>query len=128
MTDTTDSLDVIEPAPGEFIIAGTSYKIRPLTIGQIPPFTRALRPMMGALVGVIQGKDAAAMGVGMLDLVADHGEQIIELVSIATGLPASTVSAADAAELLPAVQAVIAVNKDFLIGRLIPALRAAVAR
>lgn len=128
MSDGTDPLDVIEAAPTAITIAGRVASIRPLKIGQIPAFTRALRPMMGGIAAAVGGDNAITIGTALVDLIADHGEGIIELLAVATQIPAAEIAEADPAELVPVIQAVISVNKDFLLGRLIPALRAAVVR
>ena len=63
----------------------------------------------------------------VLELIADHGDEVVDAMSIATGIPADEIRQADAAELLSLVPPVLKSNRDFLIGRLSPEIRAAVS-
>lgn len=120
----SDGLDLIDP-PGEPVtLGGKTYTVGPLTIGQLPAFARAIKPVSGAI------EEALRSGAGfsadlVLDLIAEHGDTVIEAVSIATGIAADEVRKGNAADLLSVVPAVLKANRDFLLGRLTPGLRAA---
>lgn len=117
-----DGLDVIAPDPTAVVFSGKAYAVEPLRIGQLPAFARAIRPLSGAIDGLLaQGLTAA----GLLDLVAEHGEQVIEALAVATKVPADVIAQGDPADLVPAMLRVFQVNRDFLMGRLSPALQAA---
>lgn len=118
-------LDVIAPPTTAVSFRGAQYQVGPLRVGQIPAFARAIRPMLGTIIGSF-GDDSAVSVDSIMDAIADHGEQFIEAVSIASGIPVEQLREADAAEFLALVPIVLRVNRDFLKGRLSPAIAAAI--
>lgn len=105
-----DELDVIEPAAVETAFGGRAVALRPLTVGQLPAFARALRPMMGVLQRLdLDALDAAAV----IDLLADHGEHLLQALSVATGISRAELDRADPASVIGLVAPVIKVNADF---------------
>lgn len=118
MSDVTEGLDVIEPAARGVQFRGRQVVVRPLTVGQLPAFARAIRPIIGQLGTLELSVD------GLLDLIADHGEHVIEAVAVATGVPADDIRQAGADEMIALVAEVISANRDFLVGRLPTALQA----
>ncbi|HWH75549.1 MAG TPA: hypothetical protein VNV16_14925 [Methylibium sp.] len=105
-----EGLDVIEPEPVRVPVGDGVVELRPLTVGKLPAFARALRPMAGAFERFdLEALDAR----GVLDLLVDHGEQILEAVSIATGIARARVDACDHVQLVGLIAGVIKVNADF---------------
>jgi len=121
-----DGLDVLAPAPRPVQFKGQAYQVGPLKLGQLPAFARAIRPLTGALGDMFTGDRPLDVG-GVVDLMADHGEELLQAVAIATGIPRAELDKGDAADLLHLVPVVLSVNRDFLLGRLPPAMRAAVS-
>lgn len=89
-------------------------EVRPLTIGQLPGFSRAVTPILPGLLS----------GQIMPVLMADP-EALFEAVAISTGLPLARLHAMDPVAFVALAQAVIEVNVDFFARRLLPAARAA---
>lgn len=118
-------LDVIDPPAGSVSFRGVQYVVGPLKIGQLPAFARAIKPVSAHIEQAITSGRGFQVEM-LLDLIAEHGESVIEAVSVATGIPGAELREGDAAELLALIPAVLRTNKDFLIGRLTPAVRAAV--
>lgn len=122
-----NDFSVLETVTRKVEFRGEQLNVSPLKVGQMPPFTRAIRPCLAAIVGFIVSvpPDGAVNGGGepttdieinvekIVGLIADHGEAIIEAVSIATKMPREKIEDATPEEFLVLVTAVIGVNIDF---------------
>jgi hypothetical protein len=116
--------DAIEPPCEAVEFGGTLHKITPLRVGQLPAFARAIKPVTSSIEAIVTGKsefDASAL----IDIVAEHGESVIEAVSIASRIPAETINDSTLDELIALAVAVMRINADFFKGRLTPAMLAA---
>lgn len=142
------SHEVIEaPCQVVNLASGRTITARPITVGQLPRFVKAIRPAFGALVALVpaasspggqagQGAepfignvgDAAAEAaesvdaVELLGLIADHGDAINEAVAIVTGEPREVIEALNLEEAAEVLRAVWAVNQDFFTQRVLPLL------
>jgi hypothetical protein len=120
-------LDVIEPAETSATFNGREIQIRPLTVGQLPGFARAIKPISGAIESIATGNSAPDL-FSILTMVAEHGDKVVEAVSIATGVKAEELLAATPDQLIELVVVALRVNADFFKGRLTPAILAAVKK
>lgn len=112
-----DELETVyEPKGAEVEVGGETVKVAPLTVGQLPAFARAIRPLAPAL----QGGPADWLG-----LLADHGESMIDSVGIATGLKHGHLAGLPPDEFVVLAAAVMEVNMDFFVRRLTPVVSAA---
>jgi hypothetical protein len=118
-----DDLDLIDPPPREVVFRGRPVQIRPLTIGQLPAFARALQPAADAMAAALADPGPAAL----LGLVARHGDDVIAAMSAASGLELAEVQGAGIPDSLRLLRAVMDVNRDFLPGRLTTLMQAAAA-
>ncbi len=118
--------DVIEPPARSATFNGRQITVAPLKVGQLPAFARAVKPIGGAVEALATGREALTLAA-MLDLIADHGEAIIDAVAIASGVPAHELADATPDQLIELAAVCLEVNADFFGRRLTPALRAAVA-
>lgn len=117
-----DGLEVIEPIATTVTFNGRELTISPLKVGQIPAFARHIKPISSQLIAAMSGKvDAAAI----MDMLADSGEDVIEAVSIASGVPGDELRDTTPDALINLAVSVIKVNADFFKGRLTPAILAA---
>ena len=112
-------LDNLVPQTVELVIDGEPLAIRPLKVGQLPAFLRAITPVMQYLGGD---------GIDWLALFGERGDDLLTAVSIAVGKPRAWVDelAADEAILLAAK--VIEVNADFFTRTVMPRLDGLIAR
>lgn len=119
-----DGLDVIEPKAHPAAFAGRIEHIRPIRVGKLPAFSRAIQPILPALTAAFGGGrlDAAAI----VAMIGEHGDAFFDALSIASEIPRQELEDGDIADLLEVVAKVMAANRDFLTGRLIQALRATV--
>lgn len=104
-------LDTLVPAGIELVIGGEVLTIKPLKVGQLPAFLRAISPMMQQLT---------AAEIDWLALIGERGDDLLAAIAIAVGKPRTWVDelAADEAILLAAK--VIEVNADFFTRTVLP--------
>jgi hypothetical protein len=111
-----DPLDVIDPAPRIAHFRGERLELRPLTLGDLPAFSRLVRPVVEEFYGGRHPEwegDDTLMAIEMLEL---HGESIIEAAAIATGKPAKFIAEGKGpAELLDLIRAIVEINRDFFL-------------
>lgn len=129
------SHEVINPAGQDVVLTGgRTVTVKPITVGQLPRFVKAIRPAFGALVALAPASsspgDEGGQGAGntdmdpvaMLDLYAEHGQAINEAITICTGMTPDQVDAMDLEEALRVIQALWEVNRDFFTTRVLPML------
>ena len=106
-------LETLIPQAVELVIDGEPLAIKPLKVGQMPAFLRAITPVMQQIGGD---------GIDWLTLFGERGDDLLTAVSIAVGKPRAWVDelAADEAILLAAK--VIEVNADFFTRTVMPRL------
>lgn len=106
-------LETLIPQTVELVIDGEPLAIKPLKVGQMPAFLRAITPVMQQIGGD---------GIDWLALFGERGDDLLTAVSIAVGKPRAWVDelAADEAILLAAK--VIEVNADFFTRTVMPRL------
>lgn len=108
------------PEPRRLAIAGEALEIRPLTIGQLGAFARALEPVLPAL--------AALDGPDLVGLMRDHSEALIDAAAIAVQRDRTWVEELDLAQFVELAAVVLEINADFFARRAMPALTAAMER
>ena len=106
-------LDKLVPQACEITLAGETVSVKPLKVGQMPAFLRAITPVMQQINGD---------GIDWLALFGQQGDDLLTAVSIAVGKPRAWVDdlAADEASVLAAK--VIEVNADFFTRTVMPRL------
>ena len=106
-------LDILIPQAVELSIGGETLAIKPLKVGQMPAFLRAISPVMQHLTRA---------EIDWLLLFGEHGDDLLSAIGIAVGKSRPWVDelAADEAILLAAK--VIEVNADFFTRTVIPRL------
>jgi len=132
------SHDVIAPLGQDVTLAsGTTLTVKPITVGQLPRFMKAIRPAFGALVALAPAAsspgDAGDQGaepdsfqldpVEMLDLYIEYGPALNEAVCICTGQKLADVEALDLEEAFTLLKTVWEVNRDFFVHRVLPLLQ-----
>ncbi len=111
-----DDLDILDPPSGTVTFRGERLEIRPLTLGQLPMFSRLVRPVVAEFFG-----DRHPAWLENDELMVDelfelHGEAIVEAAAIATGKPVEFIAGnTDASELLLLANRIVEVNRDFFI-------------
>ncbi len=123
-------LDAIDPPKHASVTFGgesdrKTYEVRPLKVGQLPAFARALRPISDQIEKMLRGDGLTARGI--IGLVETELEHVVEAVSVATGAPRESIEDSQIDDLLEAALAVLQANRNFLKGRAAAALRLAAA-
>lgn len=112
-------LDKLVPQAFEITLAGEAVSVKPLKVGQMPAFLRAITPVMQQIGGD---------GIDWLALFGERGDDLLTAVSIAIGKPRAWVDALDADEAILLAAKVIEVNADFFTRTVIPRLDGLIAR
>ena len=112
-------LDNLVPQTVELVIDGEPLAIRPLKVGQLPAFLRAITPVMQYLGGD---------GIDWLALFGERGDDLLTAVSIAVGKPREWVDALDADQAILLAAKVIEVNADFFTRTVMPRLDGLIAQ
>ena len=125
----TDNLDVIAPPVRTVRIGEAEFELRPLTIGQIPPLMRALKQIGGGVEGGSLPADLGSLDAAQtIALFADHGEAMIDIVTIASGQPLEVIAAGTIDEFVDLFAQVLEVNHDFFVQRVLPQFLATLQR
>jgi len=113
-----NDLDTLVPQGIELVIDGEPLLIKPLKVGQLPGFLRAISPVM---------QQISSTEIDWLALFGERGDDLLSAIAIAVGKPRVWVDelAADEAILLAAK--VIEVNADFFTRTVMPRLDGALA-
>jgi len=119
MTD----LFVIAPESMKVRFHGRDVEISPLKVGQMPAFTRAIKPIAGSLTQAVSG---GGIDAALIIEIMAQGEHLVEAISIATGVPTTELNETTPDELVALASSALKVNGDFFKGRLTPAILAAV--
>ena len=108
-----NDLDTLVPQGIELVIDGEPLVIKPLKVGQLPGFLRAISPVM---------QQISSTEIDWLALFGERGDDLLSAIAIAVGKPRAWVDelAADEAILLAAK--VIEVNADFFTRTVMPKL------
>ena len=106
-------LETMVPQGIELLIAGEPLLVKPLKVGQLPSFLRAISPVM---------QQMASSEIDWLALFGERGDDLLSAIAIAVAKPRAWVDelAADEAILLAAK--VIEVNADFFTRTVMPRL------
>ncbi|MCX7246618.1 MAG: hypothetical protein NTX31_02925 [Burkholderiales bacterium] len=108
-----NDLEQLIPQAVELTVGGETLAIKPLKVGQMPAFLRAISPVMQHLTRA---------EIDWLTLLGDQGDDLLAAIAIAVAKPRQWVDdlAADEAILLAAK--VIEVNADFFTRTVLPKL------
>lgn len=112
-----DELDTLIAVPR--VVEG--IEVKPLVVRQISPFTKALKNLPG---DILVGVEAGAVD---FTAVAEHCDVFVEAVAIATDTKREQIGDLHPDQLVALVSAVLAVNLDFFVRRLVPQLQALAA-
>jgi len=106
-------LETLIPPGVELVIGGEALTIKPLKVGQLPAFLRAISPAI---------QELTSPEIDWLRLFGERGEDLLSAIALAVGRPRAWLDdlAADEAILLAAK--VIEVNADFFTRTVIPKL------
>ena len=106
-------LDKLVPQACEITLADETVSVKPLKVGQMPAFLRAITPVM---------QQINSNGIDWLALFGQQGDDLLTAVSIAVGKPRAWVDDLAADEAIVLAAKVIEVNADFFTRTVMPRL------
>ena len=112
-------LETMVPQGIELLIAGEPLLVKPLKVGQLPGFLRAISPVM---------QQMSSTEIDWLALFGERGDDLLTAVSIAVGKPREWVDALDADQAILLAAKVIEVNADFFTRTVMPRLDGLIAQ
>lgn len=101
--------------PATVTVSGQAIEVRPLTLRQLGPFTRAMEPLGGLDLGDVMA-------------IARHTEAVVEAIAVATGRDLEWLWGLSPEDLVVLAGAVVEVNARFFSRTLAPAIAQALAR
>ncbi len=113
MGATMSDLETLIPQAVELVINGEPLAIKPLKVGQMPAFLRAISPVMQQLT---------TSEIDWLALFGERGDDLLSAIAIAVGKPRAWVEELDADVAILLAAKVIEVNADFFTRTVIPKL------
>lgn len=127
MTEKGEAVDetaAIAPSPArQRVVAfrGEQVTVAPLKVGRLPAFVAALRPVLAELVAMSRAGEEVGISVEkVLDWIERYTDNLVNGVAAATGKTADAVGAGEPDEFLELALAVLSVNMDFFVRRLLP--------
>ncbi|MDP3334975.1 MAG: hypothetical protein Q8S55_23770 [Methylococcaceae bacterium] len=115
---TIDDLAVITPSTMTLDLSIGRIEISPIKVKQLPAFTKAISPLLS---GIMQGE-------ATLDLITSKAEDVINAVCAGAMMSREAVDALEIDELVKLGSAVLEVNADFFMKRVLPQLNQSAER
>jgi hypothetical protein len=107
-------LAVIEPPTVTAYLSGGKVDVTPLVLGELPAMLRAVQPFAAALM---------AESPDYVGLFAAHGDGVLDMLAIATRSERDAIGLMQIDDGVLLLQAIIEVNRDFFIQRVLPRLK-----
>jgi hypothetical protein len=111
----SDDLQVFTPVPRTVRVGGRVVEVLPLRLRHYAAFTRAIEPALPVL-----------MSGDLYRACLEHNDALLRAVSIATGVPEPELAELWTDEFLRLLRAVVVVNGDFFLHRVLPEVQGAV--
>ncbi|AOS78350.1 hypothetical protein Q5W_04885 [Hydrogenophaga sp. PBC] len=118
MTHTSTDFQTFPPAPKVVTVADTAIELTPIRLGELPRLLATVRPIAADL----------SAEPDWFDLLARHGEAVLELLTLATRRERAWVNDLSLEEAVTLAAAVFEVNADFFVRRVVPAIQGAAQR
>ena len=115
----SDQATELEEVTGDIapVIVG-EIPIRPLTMRQLSPFARHLKPILPSITPLMSEEGLGSTEI--LELFEQHGDDLIAAVAIGTGLDDEVVGEMHPDQFVELALAVFRVNTGFFVQRLLP--------
>jgi hypothetical protein len=110
--------ETFPPVPKAVTVAGTALELTPIRLGELPRLLAAVRPIAADI----------SVEPDWLDLLARHGEAVLDLLAITTRRERAWIEGLALDEAVTLATAVFEVNADFFVGRVVPAIQGAAQR
>lgn len=107
----------LPPVPVALVVADEALELTPLKVGELPAFTRAIRPFAERL-----GTEP-----DWLALLAEYGESVLAAIAVASRRPRPWIDDLELDEAIRLAEALLEVNADFFVRRVSPQIARAAA-
>ncbi|CAG2153221.1 DUF6631 family protein [Ralstonia mannitolilytica] len=108
--------ETFPPVPKVVTVAGTAVELTPIRLGELPRLLAAVRPIAADLSADLSAEP------DWLDLLARHGEEVLELLTLATRRERAWIEGLALDEAVTLACAVFEVNADFFVRRVAPSI------
>ena len=112
-------LETLIPPGVELVIGGEALTIKPLKVGQMPAFLRAIAPAI---------QELTSPEIDWLRLFGERGDDLLSAIAIAVGRPRTWLDDLPADDAILLAAKVIEVNADFFTRTVMPRLDGLIAR
>lgn len=130
--NTVESLETIVPVAQEpLIIGGKSVTPKVIKVNQVGPVLAAIRPFNGHIKAAMAMSAAGgnpAQNFDVLEVLEHHSDNLITLVTTLTGESREFIGDLDLDDMIKITVAVMEVNLDFFIRKVLPLLSGEMAR
>lgn len=113
-----NDLEKMTPAGVQVKVGGENVTVSPIRVKELPQLMRVAKPFEADLNRKIEGK------ADIIRMLAAHPDSLIEAVAICCRKPIEWVDALELDEFVQVALAVIEVNFDFFIQKVLPAVEA----
>jgi len=114
----SDDLSVVfEPTTRTVTIGQDQITVTPIRIGKLQAFTQAIKPIASDVLDAMEGSG------DLLTTIELHGDRMIDAVQVATGIERGKLDEMLPDDFVRLTSAVVEVNADFFIKRLLPAMK-----
>ena len=120
-THMSDELQTLFPGK-DVVIAGQTVCVRPFSFGQLPKVMK----LMGRLSAPVLAAQNAGEKIDpmvLFGLLADGGDELIELMASSSGLQVSTIKNLESDEGIVLLAAFIEVNGSFFVQKVLPLVK-----
>jgi hypothetical protein len=115
-----DELEVLAGGPAVVVqVGGREITVTPIRVRELAAFTRVAQPIFAELGAEIR---AGQWDSVVLELLGRQAEQLVQLVAIGARETVASVEEMSVADLITLAGAVVAVNSDFFVRAVMPAL------
>lgn len=111
-----NKLEHLFPAAVEIQVGGELLALTPIRLGEVPSLARILAPVAGKL---------GQAEPDWLDLLGQHGGSLLSALAIASRKPREWIDGLAVDETIRLAAALLEVNTDFFVRRVLPAIEAA---
>lgn len=116
----SNELTQLFPSGKQISIKDENLTIKPFKFGELPKVFKTIEPITGSLTQLINNRDNPAVAIA--GIFATGGDSIVELLVIGAKKPVEWVNDLEMDEGIELLTAVIEVNADFFIQKVLPHL------
>ena len=122
----SNELAQLFPTGKEITIRDENLTIKPFKFGELPRVFKAIEPLSASITALVQTQSFNASSIGFL--FSSGGDGILDLLAVGTRKPRSWVDDLEMDEGIEVLTAVLEVNADFFIQKVLPRINEALEK